>query len=144
MKFSTTLALKVLTILSWIVFFGLCIQAGGYIYNFILALMKNDQAMGSFWTNVNFAPLIISNKNYFILIVLLMCSIAVFKAGFLYTIVYILTYKKMSLNKPFNEDIRQFTVRLTNYAFVIGVISLIAVKFAEYINGTGIEMPDFH
>ena len=48
-KITTNQILKVLEILSWIIFIGLCIEAGGTIVNTIITLFINPLGVKNFW-----------------------------------------------------------------------------------------------
>ena len=52
-KITTTQILKILYILSWIIFVGVCIDAGGYIFNAFFTLMVNPAGASKFWQEID-------------------------------------------------------------------------------------------
>ena len=48
-KITTQQILKVLQILSWIIFIGLCIEAGGITVNTFITLFINPAGVENFW-----------------------------------------------------------------------------------------------
>ena len=48
-KISTSQILKVLEILSWIIFIGLCVEAGSIIVNTFITLFINPNGVENFW-----------------------------------------------------------------------------------------------
>ena len=53
-KITTNQTLKVLQILSWIIFLGICIDAGGIVVNTIITLFINPLGVKNFWEGADY------------------------------------------------------------------------------------------
>ncbi|MEN9929550.1 MAG: hypothetical protein RLZZ231_1471, partial [Bacteroidota bacterium] len=54
-KITTSTMLKILYILSWIIFVGLCIEAGGFLTNTIYTLAVDSELASHFWGKLDFS-----------------------------------------------------------------------------------------
>mgnify|MGYP003582073645 CR=1 FL=1 len=141
-KITTKQMLTVLYVLSWIIFIGLCIEAGGFIFNGFLSLFVNTNDAKYFWQLIDLSDLYKYDRGYFIVTILIIIIVAVLKAFLFYLIVKILYDKKLTLSRPFNTDVRRFISNLSYLALGIGVFSLVGFKYAEWFVKQGVNMPD--
>jgi len=140
-KITTTQILKILYFLSWIIFIGVCIEAGGYIFNAFFTLMLNPAGASKFWQEVDLSGLYNFDRGYFTTVTLLMIIVAVLKAVMFYLIVKILHDKKLNLAQPFNREVGRFISLLAYLSFGIGLFSWWGVKHAAWIAKQGVTMP---
>ena len=93
-KITTNQILKVLQILSWIIFIGLCIEAGGIAVNTFITLFINPPGVENFWEGSEYLSSLYSfDRGHFIVITLTMIIVAVLKAIMFYLIVKLFTPK---------------------------------------------------
>lgn len=57
MKSKTKQILNILQILFWIIFIGLCIEAGGIAFNTFMTLAINPNSVHNFWEGADLATL---------------------------------------------------------------------------------------
>lgn len=141
MKISTTQILKVLHIISWIIFVGLCIQAGGFVVNAVFALVK-PSVVERLWQQVNLTALYQYDRGHFFVEILLLSIVAVAKAWLFYLIVKLLYDKKLNMDQPFNNEVRAFIFKIAYAAFLIGVFSLWGLNYAEWLVNKGVHIAD--
>lgn len=141
-KITTTQILKILYILSWIIFIGVCIEAGGYIFNAFYTLMHNPAGASKFWQEIDLSGLYNYDRGYFATVTLYMIIVAVMKALMFYLIVKILHDKKLNLTQPFNREVGRFISHLSYLSFGIGLFSWWGVKQAIWLGKQGVSMPD--
>ncbi|MFZ4056513.1 MAG: DUF2975 domain-containing protein [Ferruginibacter sp.] len=141
-KITTKQILKVLYVLAWIVFIGLCVEAGGIVFNAVYAVGYKPIAAINFWKGINLSPLLEYDKGYFITIIILMSIVAILKAILFYSIVSILHNKKLSFTQPFNEDIKRFIFTLSYLAIGIGFFAYWGTKQIQWLSTKGIALPD--
>jgi len=134
--------LKALNILSWILFIGICIEAGGFIFNTFFTLLLNPAGASKFWTQVNLSELYTHNQSHYISVTSLMIIVAVLRAVMFYIIVKIFYDKKLSISQPFNETVKQFILKIAYLALGIGLFSFWGAKYTEGLVNQGINMPD--
>lgn len=135
--------LKLLNILSWIIFLGLCIEAGGIIFNTIYALY-NPIVAKHFWNGTDLSPLYSFDKGHFITQTVLMSIVAVIKALIFYLIVKMFYDKKLNIAKPFNPAITNSVFKIAYLCLGAGLFSLWGARYAAWIQGQGVQMPDIH
>lgn len=65
MKITTQEILKVLYIFSWIIFVGVCIEAGGFIFNTFFTLVVNPVDAKHFWEGLDLSSLYQHDPGFF-------------------------------------------------------------------------------
>jgi len=138
MQITTTQMLKFLYILSWIIFIGVCVEAGSFIFNAIFTLFFNLNAASYF----KLADLYRFDHGQFAVVLLFMTIVGVFRAIMFYLIIKMLHDKKLNLSQPFNNEVKGFTIRLSCLALGIGLFTAAGVKYTEWLTSKGIKMPD--
>lgn len=141
MKISTIQILRVLYILSWIIFVGLSIVAGGFIVNAFFAI-KDPTVVKYLWQQVDLSDLFKHDRGYFFVINLVMSIVAVMKALLFYCIIAMLHSKKLSLSQPFSGDVRRFIFKLSYLALFIGLFSEAGANCTAWLIEKGVKMPD--
>jgi Protein of unknown function (DUF2975) len=140
-KIGTKQILTVLHILSWIVFLGLCIEAGGIIFNTVYALYKPIVAK-HFWNGSNFSELYAYDKGHFITQTVLISIAAVMKALVFYMITKLFYDKKFSIAKPFTQDVTAVVFKIAYLCIGTSLFSFWGMRYAAWIKKLGIPIPD--
>ena len=138
---STRQILIILLILSWIIFVGISIDAGGLIVNAIFAIAK-PSVVPHLWKSVDLTALFNYDRGWFAVIVLVMAIVAMIKAWLFYRIIKMLSDKNLSLAQPFRQEVRRFIFYISCLALMIGVISTIGTRYIDRLVKEGVEMPD--
>lgn len=141
-KIGTKEILIGLYILSWIIFIGLGIEAGGYIFNAVYTLSVDSIPTGYFWKEIDFSSLYAYDPGYFVVIISLIIIAAVLKALMFYLVVKILHDRNLSLSKPFSRKMRTFLLSLSFLSLGIGLFSDWTIKYSEWLVTQGVKMPD--
>ncbi|MBC9912916.1 DUF2975 domain-containing protein [Chitinophaga varians] len=141
MKVNTNQVLKVLYILSWIIFVGICVEAGGYLTNAVFAIV-NPTIVKYLWHEVDLSALLKHSPEHFFTLVLTMSIVAILKAYLFYLIIAILSTKKLNLSQPFSKEVGRFIARLSYVPFMIGLFSWCGAKFTAWLVQQGVPMPD--
>jgi cytochrome c biogenesis factor len=140
-KIGTKQIMMVLLILSWIIFVGLCIEAGGIIFNTVYALYKPIVAK-HFWNGADLSELYTSEKAHFITQTILMCIVAVLKALIFYLILKLFYNKKVSIAKPFDPNVTGVVFTIAFLCLGAGLFSHWGSEYAQWVKSNGIAMPD--
>lgn len=143
-RITTRQTLKVLYVLSWIIFVGVCIEAGGFIFNAFYTLVINPVGANRFWEGLDLSGLYKYDRGYFFVETLLMSIVAVMRAIMFYVIIKILHGNKLNMSNPFNNEVRRFILNVSYLSLGIGLFSLWGVKYAEWLVKQGVKMPDTH
>lgn len=137
-KITTHQTLKVLKILSWIIFIGLCIEAGGILVNTIITLFINPLGVKNFWKGADYlSSLYTFDHGHFFVITLTMIIVAVLKAIMFYLIVKLFVDKKLNITQPFSLELRRFILNLAYLAVGIGLFSNSGSEYSLWLTKQG-------
>ena len=137
-KISTKQILKILYILSWIIFIGLCIEVGSFIFNAFFTLLLNPVNANYF----DLKSLYEYDSGHFLTELLFMGIVTAMKALIFYLIVKILHDKKLNMTQPFNKEVGRFIFNLSYLSFGIGLFSFWGVKYTEWLVNKSVQMPE--
>ncbi|MRG47303.1 DUF2975 domain-containing protein [Chitinophaga sp. SYP-B3965] len=141
-KITTRQILKALYILSWIIFLGVCVDAGGIICNAFVVLLFNPNGASTFWNGIDLSSLYKYDPGYFLVETLLMGIAAVLKTIIFYLILKLLHDKKLDMSQPFSKEVARFIFTVSYLALGIGLFSAWGAKYVKWFIQQGVEMPD--
>lgn len=142
-KITTNQLLKVLQILSWIIFIGLCIEAGGIVVNTIITLFINPHGVENFWEGTAYlSSLYTFDHGHFFVITFTMSIVAVLKAIMFYDIVKLFVDKKLNISQPFSIGLRRFMLRMSSLALSIGLFSYVGFTYSNWLTRQGLQAAD--
>lgn len=141
MNISTRQILKVLHVLAWIIFVGVCIEAGGFLVNVFFAFV-NPGIVKKLWHEADLSILFERDRAQFIVMYSLMAAVALFRAWMFYLIIKFLYENKLDIARPFNMELRRFVSVLSAQAFLIGLFSAIGTRYCQWLIREGVPMPD--
>ena len=125
---------KGLKIVAWVIFVGLCIEAGGLIVNFIFA-MYNPEFVQNLYQKLDLSEMYELNKWAFFGMYSFILFISILKAYLFYIVILLVT--KINLSKPFNNFVSKKILQISYYTFSIGLLSYIARQSAENLQHYG-------
>lgn len=140
MRFKPEQVLKVLHVFAWIIFIGVCIEAGGILCNTIYAYV-DGRNIAHFWNRVDLSSLYRFNLSYFNSLIVVMNIVSILKAFLMYLIVKIFHDKKLDLSSPFNDSLRNYLVKLSYVILGIGLASKYGNDLVHSIMNQGVNMP---
>lgn len=132
---------KGLYIIAWILFVGLCIEAGGLIVNFSFSIFK-PEIVPNLYQKLDVTSLYESNRNAFYGIYSFIISIAILKALLFYMVVMLM--HKMDLTKPFNSFVSDKILQISYYTLSIGLINFIGKAYAKNLSHKSIDTNNLH
>ena len=141
-KISTKQILKFLNILAWIIFIGLCVDAGGIFFNSLFIHFVNPNAATQSWKGVDLSNLYNFDTGHFFVETTLMSIVMIMKAILFYIIVKVLHYKKLDVSHPFSTDVRKSIFKLSYIALGIGLFSIWGLGYTKWLVEQGVQMPD--
>ena len=142
MNSSTKLILQILHVIAWIIFIGVCIEAGGSIFSAFYTLLINPINAATFWEGNDLSALYKYDPGHFFAETLLISIASVLKAIMFYLIIKILNNKKFTLSQPFNHEVRLFILNVSYLAFGIALFTNAGVRYTEWLVKQGVNMPD--
>lgn len=141
-RITTTQVLKIMQVFSWIIFIGLCVEAGGFIFNLLFTLFRNPIAAKSFWMGMDLSALYQYDTGYFTTTVVLMVIVALLKALLFYLIVKTFHDKKIDLLHPFTPSMGRFIANLSYLCVGISIISKWGTGTVRWLTKQEVQMPD--
>jgi hypothetical protein len=128
------LVFKGLHIVAWVIFVGLCVEAGGLIVNFIFSLYK-PEFVQHLYQKLDLSQMYNISKWAFFGMYSFILLISILKA-YLFYVVIMLT-SKLNLARPFSNYVADQITRISYCTLSIGLISYIARQTANYLQQSG-------
>lgn len=125
---------KGLKIVAWVIFIGLCIEAGGLIVNFFFSLY-NPEFVQNLYIKLDLNEMYKLNKWAFFGMYSFILFISILKAYLFYLLVELTS--KIDLSKPFNRFTSKQILKISYYTFSIGLLSVIARQVAKNLQHYG-------
>lgn len=125
---------KGLKIVAWIIFVGLCIEAGGLIVNFIFSLY-NPEFVHNLYQKLDLSEMYERSKWAFFSMYSFILFISILKAYLFYIVIRLM--HKINLSKPFNSYVSRQISQISYYTLSIGLLSYIARQSAKNLQHHG-------
>jgi len=127
----------VLSIVAWIIFVGLGIEAGGLIVNFIFSLYK-PEFVQNLYQKLDLSQMYNLNKWVFFSMYSFILFISILKAYLFYVVIMLIS--KLNLLKPFDSYVAGQIKKISYFTLSIGLISYIARETANNLQHYGFEI----
>lgn len=126
-----------LHIVAWVIFVGLCIEAGGLIVNFIFSLYR-PEFVQNLYQKLDLSQMYHLNKWVFFSMYSFILFISILKACLFYVVIKLLY--KLDLTKPFNSYVAGQIKNISYYTLSIGLISYMAQQTTKNLPHYGFEI----
>ncbi|CAM3724349.1 hypothetical protein FSS13T_01590 [Flavobacterium saliperosum S13] len=123
-----------LHIVAWLIFVGLCIEAGGLIVNFVFSLYK-PEFVPNLYQKLDLSEMYQRSKWAFFSMYSFILVIAILKAVLFYVVIRLVS--KIDLSKPFNSFVSKQISLISYYTLSIGLLSYIARESAKNLTHRG-------
>ncbi len=117
-----------LYIVAWLIFVGLCIEAGGLVVNFFFSLYK-PEFLQNLYQKLDLTEMYKESKMAFFGIYSFILTISILKACLFYIVIRLM--HKMNLSKPFNSFVARQISLMSYYTLSIGLLSYIARQLTK-------------
>lgn len=117
-----------LYIVAWLIFVGLCIEAGGLIVNFFFSMFK-PEFVQNLYQKLDLTEMYKSSSLAFFGIYSFILAISILKACLFYIVIRLM--HKMNLSKPFSNFVSRQILRISYYTLSIGVLSFIGRQLTK-------------
>lgn len=112
-----------LHIVAWIIFVGLCIEAGGLIVNFFFSLYK-PEFIQNLYQKLDLTEIYKNSRLAFFGVYSFVLIISILKAYLFYIVIRLM--HKMDLSEPFNTFVARQISLMSYFTLSIGLLSYIA------------------
>lgn len=127
---------KGLKIVAWIIFVGLCVEAGGLIVNFIFSLFK-PEFVQNLYQKLDLSDMYERSKWAFFCMYSFILIISILKALLFYVVILLVT--KIDLSKPFNNYVSRQITLISYYTLSIGLLSYLAQEINQNLQHRGYD-----
>jgi hypothetical protein len=118
----------VLHIIAWIIFVGLCIEAGGLLVNFVFSIYNPDM-ISKLYQKLDLMVIYNQNPWVFYRIYSFILTVAILKAYLFYLVIILLL--KLDMTKPFDSWVADKISKISYITFAIGIVSYIAKQTSK-------------
>ena len=125
---------KGLHIIAWIIFVGLCIEAGGLTVNFVFSIY-NPEFVQNLYQKLDLSDMYNRSKWAFFGMYSFILVVSLLKAYLFYIVVRLM--HKIDLSNPFSSFVSEQITKISYYTFSIGILSYIARQAAKNIQHHG-------
>lgn len=126
-----------LTIVSWLIFTGLAIEACGLIVNFIFSLVR-PEFIPRLYQKLDLMAMYQRSQWAFFSMYSFALVISVLKVVLFYTVLRLM--HKMDLSQPFSSFVATKISQISYYTLSIGLLSLVARQSAQSLQHRGYEI----
>lgn len=126
-----------LSIVAWIIFVGLCVEAGGLVVNFVFALYK-PEFVQNLYQKLDLSEMYSLSKWAFYSMYSFILVISILKAYLFYIVSMLVT--SLDLSKPFNSFVSKQITQISYFTLSIGLLSYLARQTAENLQNRGFEI----
>jgi hypothetical protein len=134
MSQTNNLVFKGLHIVAWVIFVGLCIEAGGLIVNFIFSIYR-PEFVQKLYQKLDLSEMYNRAKWAFFSMYSFILFISLLKAYLFYMVIRLLS--KLNLSKPFNSFVSEQITQISYCTLFIGILSYIAREIAKSLQHYG-------
>lgn len=134
MSHTNNFVFKGLKIVAWIIFIGLCIEAGGLLVNFAFSQF-NPEFVQNLYQKLDLSEMYDKSKWAFYGMYSFILTIAILKAFLFYLLVKLVT--TINLSKPFNSVVSKQITQISYYTASIGFLSYLAQRSAKNLQHHG-------
>ena len=128
---------KALHIVAWVIFVGLCIEAGALLVNFIISLFK-PEIIKNLYQKLDLSSMYNRSKWAFFGMYSFVLTIAILKACLFYVVIKLTS--KLNLSKPLNSYVSDLITQISYATPFIGLLSHVARQTAKYLLHHGYEI----
>lgn len=139
MSNSNSNLLKVMNVLFWIAFIGLCTKTGVILVSFLISLFVNAEGARDLYSGINLYDLYAFDLQFYVFTVSLFVTLTGLKAYIAYLVV--LFFTKFNLEKPFSHELTSLFLTISYVSLGTGMLAIIADGYCKWIMKKGISVP---
>jgi hypothetical protein len=125
---------KGLHIIAWVIFVGLCIEAGGLIVNFVFSIY-NPELVHNLYQKLDLSDMYNRSKWVFFGMYSFILVVSLLKAYLFYVVVMLM--HRIDLSNPFSNFVSEEITKISYCTFSIGILSYIARQTTQTIQHHG-------
>lgn len=136
MKTNTKQIISTAHVVAWIIYIGLCINAGGLIIAFISGLLGNPALAGEIQSDLNVSVLRQAGMSHYVSVVSLLAAVYCLKAHVFYVLIRILS--TLNLDYPFSTRVASWIDTISQLMLGMSVLALLAEGYCSWLAKRGV------
>jgi hypothetical protein len=125
---NTNKIISVLTVVTWVIFIGLCIRAGAIPLAFIRSFVV-EQPPASLYPSLELIELQAYSTLHYVIFTFLIIVLAIVKAYLFYQVIKVLS--QLNISEPFSEAIGRLVFKIAQSSLLIGILALLTQAYAK-------------
>lgn len=138
MTTKSLIILKIMNVLFWIIFIGLCIKTGVLLFTFLVSLYINPDEVKNLSLDTNLIGLYKYNLRYYAYVMSFMIAISGLQAYIAFLVVKI--FLKFNFLSPFNTNVTLIITTISHFALGTGILAIIANGYTDWLDKKGIAV----
>lgn len=126
--FKSTYLLKFLEVVAWVIFVGLCIEAGALLVNFVISLYE-PELLNRLYQKLDLQDIYLQSKGAYYCSYIAILALAFMKAYLFYVVVMLMS--KLDLNNPFSTFVADKITTMSHLVLSIGITSYVTQQSIE-------------
>lgn len=130
--------LSLMHVVSWIIFLGLCIQAGAMIISFFVSLFVNPAGAQNLYMGLNLGDLYTFSIAHYVAMASSLILLLVLKAFLFYQVIRI--FLQINLANPFSANVAALITRISSSSLSIGLLALLGQEHSKWLLKKGVSI----
>lgn len=124
----TKTVLIFLNIITYIIFIGLCIQTGTFLFNFVFDHLR-PQFSDQLYLQLGLKETFEQNIGVYNTLMITSIIVSGLKAFLFYLVIKLI--EKVNIDQPFSESVEKGLLRISSFVLIIGLLGKVAQKIAD-------------
>ena len=137
---TTSIIVKAVHFLFWVIFIGLCIKTGSLLFSAFVSLFFNPQAANDLYLGFNLNEVFQYSKGFYIALLLCVIFLEGLKAYIAYLVIKI--FMKLDLNSPFQHSLAPIISKISFVALITGLLALFTTALSTYLLSIEVMVPN--
>lgn len=137
---ATNFIFKTIHVLFWIIFIGLMVNTGSMLVAGVLRLVIKPENFKYLYTVIDFDKVLFYDRLAYALFVGSIVTVEGLKSYIAYLVITI--FVKLDLNSPFQSSFAPVLTRISQMAFLAGIIAVVATALSNWFIGLGLIVPN--
>ena len=131
--------LKIMNIIFWIVFIGLCIKTGALLISFFVSLFGTPAAAEAVYLGLDLSDLYAYGEWHYIAMALLLIVLTGQKTYIAYLVIK--SFMSFDLSRPFNAKLTGLFLQISHVALGAGILAVVATGYSKAMGKAGVAVP---
>ena len=138
MTTNTSVLLKAMNVIFWILFIGLCIQTGALLISFFVSLFIHSEGASDLYMGLDLSSLYSFDLRHYVSMMSLIIFLSAMKAYLAFLVVRI--FMKFSFSSPFNARVIALISSISHLALGAGIVAFIAEGYDKWLFKKGVSI----